>query len=123
MTNLHKLVTSVSLGILLVCAPGCGTNAPTKAAQAEQILITSVNVAMSQWASHVNAGKATQAQIDNVRKAYEAYYTAQTVAKAAIEKAIVKDPSATPADVATAASAVQSAEVAILGLVNSYLLK
>lgn len=78
---------------------------------------------MSQWASHVNAGKATQAQIDNVRKAYEAYYTAQTVAKAAIEKAIVKDPSATPADVATAASAVQSAEVAILGLVNSYLLK
>ncbi len=114
------------LAFLLLAAPiaihtGCGTNAPTKAAQAEQILIHSVNDGMATWATYVNAGKAKQSQIDTVHTAYNAYYSAQLVARATIEKAIAKDPSTSAADVTTANNAVTAAETSLLALLNQFI--
>lgn len=114
------IVSLLSLGLLLPLC-GCGTNAPTKAAQADQVLITTVNDAAQQWALYVNAGKAKQSQIDRFKTAYDAYYTAQQAARATIEKLIAKDPTTTAADVATANQAVLNAENALVSLVNSYL--
>lgn len=106
--------------LLLTLVPGCGTNAPTKAAQGEQILITSVNAGMDQWVAYVNSGKAKQSQIDAVHNAYDAYYAAQQVAKAVIEKAIAGQ-GATQADVTTANQAVTNAENVLLALLNQFI--
>lgn len=108
---------------VLLWTPGCGTNAPTKAAQAEQLVIHSVNDGMTEWATFVNAGKAKQSQIDRVKTAYNAYYAAQVTAKAVIEKAIAKDPNTTQADLDTANKAVKDAETSLIGLLNSFLIK
>lgn len=107
--------------LMALAITGCGTNAPTQAAQADQIVITSVNAGMSLWVNYVNAGKATQSQIDKVRMAYNAYYTAQQVAKAVIEKAIVANSTVTAADIATANQAVNDAETALLTILNQFL--
>ncbi len=109
--------------LAIVTFTGCGTNAPTKAAQGEQILITAVNDGMTEWAAYVNAGKAKQSQIDLVKISYNSYYTAQQTAKAVIEKVISKDPTATVADVGTANQAVKDAENALLVLLNSFIIK
>ncbi len=118
---MKSLLLAVLLSTALLC--GCGTNAPTKAAQAEQIVITSVNAAMSQWAAYVNAGKAKQSQIDRVRNIYNGYYTAELAAKAVIEKLIAKDPTTTQADIDTANQAVTDAGNALIAVLNSYLKK
>jgi len=101
--------------LLVASITGCGTNAPTKAAQGEQILITVVNDGMQQWAAFVNAGKATQSQINIVHTTYDGYYAAQQLAKAVIEKSL--------ADIAQANQAVKDAETALLALLNKYLIK
>ena len=122
-----RMVLGVSLFCLLCASAlyqtGCGTNAPTKDAQGEQILIHTVNDGMAEWANYVNAGKATQKQIDTVHKAYDDYYAAQQVAKAVIEKSIAKDPNTSPADIATANAAVEGAESSLLSLLNQFLIK
>lgn len=100
---------------------GCGTNAPTKAAQSEQVVITSVNVAVKQIVSAINAGKLTQKQCDTFKTAYVAYYDAQQVARAAIERFNAADPKATAQDMADAQNAVNNAEMTLLGIVNGLL--
>jgi len=115
-----------ALALLIPVAPfltSCGTNAPTKAAQAEAVLITSVNAGMSQWASYVNAGKAKQSQIDTVKTAYNSYYAAQLIAKAVIEKAIAKDPTATAEALNLSSQAVTDAENNLITLLNALLKK
>lgn len=74
----------VSLGLTIVTAAafalgGCA-DAPSKAIQADSVVITSVNVAMSTWASYVNAGNATQSQVAAVSNAYSLYYQFQLIA-------------------------------------------
>lgn len=100
---------------------GCGTNAPTKAAQAEQVLITSVNVGVKQIVAAINAGKLTAKQCEQFKTAYMAYYDAQQVARAAIEKFNANQPGATAQDMADAQTAVSNAEQTLLALINSLL--
>lgn len=70
----------------LILGEGCATTPAGKATQAETTVITSVDVAMQIWHDYVVSGKATQAQVDKVKGYYTAYYNAQIVAKAALEK-------------------------------------
>ena len=120
---MKRYAALLSLAIALSCPlwTGCGTNTPTKAAQAEQVLITSVNAGMAAWATWVNAGNATQKQIDTVKSAYGDYFAAQQVAKAVIEKAITASGTASAADIAAANTAVTNAETALLSLLNQFL--
>lgn len=105
----------------IVGLSGCGTNAPTKAAQAEQVVITTVNDAVHVIVPMINAGKLTRAQCDAFTSAYSKYYAAQMVVKAAIEKVNSSVPGATAADIASAQTAVDNAETTLLALVNSYI--
>jgi hypothetical protein len=121
-----KKILSLLIAALLVApvAPtlvGCGTTVPAKAAQGEKILIQSVNDGMALWADRVNAGKATQKQVDQVRKSYNDYLAAQAVAKAAIEKAITAGTASSSADIGAANAAVSAAEQTLLGLLNQLL--
>ena len=114
------------IGALLVCTvllTGCLTT--DRVVKTEGVLITTVDTGMSIWASYVTAhqsdGKVTQAQVDKVKVAYNAYYTAQQIAKAAIEKSIAG--TGTAADVATANAAVINAQTSLLAIINQYLIK
>lgn len=122
-TLVGLLILSV-LGVwLMLSAVSCGTTPAAKATQVERIVIHSVNDAMTEWAARVNAGKATQAQVDAVKKGYGDYLAAQAVAKAAIEKAAIAEQAGQPAtgDVDTANQAVSNAETALINLINSFL--
>lgn len=118
-----RMLSLALCAVAVMPMTGCGTNAPTKAAQAEQILITSVNDAVSELVGAINAGKLTQKQIDEAHAAYTAYYNAQQVAKAAIEKAITAPSGTSQADINTANAAVTNAENALITLANTYILK
>lgn len=114
------------IGALLVCTvllTGCLTT--DGVVKTEGVLITTVDTGMSIWASYVTThqsdGKVTQAQVDKVKTAYNAYYTAQQIAKAAIEKSIAG--TGTAADVATANAAVINAQTSLLAIINQYLIK
>lgn len=122
MKRLNKILLAALLLALPISFTGCGTTAPAKAAQVERVIILSVNDAMTEWAAHVNAGLATQKQIDTVKTAYNSYFVAQRAAKAAIEKAIIAgDTAATETDIASANQAVSDAEAALLSLINSFI--
>lgn len=111
--------------IIFLCLPaalaGCGATPATKAAQGEKILIQTVNDGMQEWAAYVKAGKASPALIQKIKTLYNAYYDAQQVAKAAIEKSIASAPGTSPADVDTANQAVKNAEQALLSALNQIL--
>lgn len=123
MKKLHfNLLLIALLAGSLAFLPGCGSTPASKAAQGERIVIHSVNDAMTEWAAYVNAGKATAQQIKDVQTAYDAYFAAQQVAKAAIEKLAVAESggqATSPADVATANAAVTNAENTLIGLIGS----
>ena len=124
-------ITMGPLPLLLLCAVlclgtnGCGTTPATKAAQADQIVITAVNDIMSEWWTFVNAGKATPAQIAQVETTYNAYYKAQMVLRGVLERSAVNDPATAPtaAEIATAKSTSDQAQVALLDLVRLLLQK
>lgn len=100
---------------------GCNSTPATAAYKTEGVIITSVDTGMRIWADQVNTGHATQKQVDTVKQAYNAYYDAQMLAKAALEKYIAsttKDAN----DVATANAAVGQAEAALLSVLNQFIL-
>jgi hypothetical protein len=74
--------TATKLGLLALFLVGslfvssC-KSATTTALNADAVIITSVNAAMTAWASEVNSGKATAAQITTVSNAYNVYYNSQ----------------------------------------------
>lgn len=73
------LLTGAIAGVGLV--NGCvGTTPVTVAAKTEGVVIPTVNAAMFSWRDWVVAGHATQAQVDQVKKSYDSYYSAQLVA-------------------------------------------
>jgi hypothetical protein len=117
------LIGCTLLGAVLMT--GCGTTPATKMAQVEQPIITTVNDAMAEWRDYVNAGKAKQSQIDSVKEAYVAYYIAQQVVKGVNLKLaqLETDPSVvppTPDEIKTAQGAFTQAELALIALVNEF---
>ena len=111
-------VTSLMLTAVIV-VPGC-KSPTTTVVQAEGVLITTVDTGMKVWATYVNAGHATQAQVDKVKAAYNVYYTAQLAAQAAIEK-VIENGTGSQSDVNIANAAVTAAEQALLQLLNQYI--
>lgn len=129
MKSLQKYKSLISIGAFLIVASSssilvtsCGTTPVTNAANADALLITSVNTGMTTWAQYVNAGKATQSQVDAVKNAYDTYYNAQLIVKAALETSITTT-NANAADSASASAAVTNAETALLNLLNLYIKK
>lgn len=118
-----KLKYLIPLVAALLCgfATGCTTGANNIAVKSEAALIPSVNIGMSAWADRVNSGKATQAQVDTVKTAYEAYYTAQIAAKAALERSIASNTPADEASATIAQNSMKEAQVALINLLNQYL--
>ena len=119
---MKKILTIVLLGFALATMPGC-KNPTATAYKSESALITSVDTAMKVWHDRVVAGKATQAQMDLVKKSYQTYYNAQQVAKAALELYISNTSTNTASASANAASArqaVSDAASALVSLVTLY---
>lgn len=117
-----KLLAIVSLSLALFT--GCNTPPTTVAYRVEGVVITTVDKGMNAWRDYVVAGFATKAQVLQVKDAYDKYYNAQLLARAAFEKAMAEADSATAADeIATANKAVADAESALLSLIQSFLNK
>lgn len=74
-TILALLLCIGSVGLV-----GCSTDATTTAVNSDAVVITGVNAAMTTWASYVNSGKATIAQVNSVSNAYALYYQSQIIA-------------------------------------------
>ncbi len=111
----------IALTSLCIITAGSSCKNPTQnAIKAEAVIIKSVDTGMQIWKDQVIAGKATQSQVDEVKKAYEAYYGAQQIAKAAIEKSLASG-STNSTDVVTANDAVSNAETSLLYLLNQYI--
>lgn len=100
---------------------GCGTNTPTKAAQVDKVVITTVNDGVKIIVKKINAGQLTQKQCDSFNDYYQKYYDAQQIVKAAIEKVNSAGATATVDDINRAQTAVNSAERALLDFINSVL--
>lgn len=124
MKTLLSLLSVVVLTLSANLFTGCGSTPVQKAIKSEGVLIVSVDSGMQIWASYVRQhqsdGKVTQSQVDTVKTAYNAYYDAQQVAKAIIEK-IITNGTTNPADIATANAAVINAENQLLALLNQYI--
>lgn len=119
---MRKFLTVVLLVAALaspVAFTGCGTVATT-AYQVESVAIPSVDTAMKIWADWVKAGHATQSQVDQVKSAYNKYYDAQLVVKAALIKYLASKDTASQTDLSTASAAVSAAEVAVIDLVKQF---
>lgn len=122
---MKKLIAVLVLASLLTgCLTGCGTTANNRATQTEAALIPSVNVAMSIWSAQVNAGRATQSQVDTVKIAYQNYYNAQIAFKGVLEKSIVNAQSAsTETEVNIANQAVEQAKLSLLTILSQFTTK
>lgn len=122
MTKIKSLIGLAMLSLALMFVTGCGSTKALAAYKTEGVIITSVNAGIGIWGDRVRAGNATQKQVDAVREAYVDYFTAQVVAKAAMEKYVASpDTASTPDELELANSAVKDAETALLNLLNEYL--
>lgn len=115
-----KPILIALLAITLLINGGCGSTPIQNAIKVEAPLITSVNAAMTLWSAYVKSGKATQAQINTIKQAYNTYYNAQLIVKAALEKLIIT-PTSTTAEVINANNALNVAEVSLINLINLYM--
>lgn len=83
MKKLLALLVCLSLlAPITLTQSGCANPGATSH-KVEVTTIPSVNAAMDQWKDYVLAGKASQAQLDQIKSAYQVYFTAQVHAKAA----------------------------------------
>ncbi len=101
---------------------GCGSTPAEVAYKGEALIIQSIDLGMKLWADQVNAGNATQKQVDEVKAAYNVYYNAQQAAKAALMKYLASQTKDS-ADVQAANAAVVNAENALLSILNQFILK
>lgn len=120
---MKNITLSLVLGFTLALGAGCKTSQINTSIKSEGVIIVTVDTGMKIWAQRVNAGQATQAQVDTVKIAYNAYYSAQQAAKAAIEKAMVSSStnSTSLTDIATANTAVVNAENSLLSILNTFI--
>jgi hypothetical protein len=121
---MKKLIIATISALLIVSTyTGCKTQTPaTTIYKVEGGIITTVDTGMQGWAMYVNQGHGTQVQIDAVKNAYNTYYNAQIVAKAALEQYMISGSTNT-VSIATASLAVSGAETSLLSLLNQYIIK
>lgn len=101
---------------------GCSTNQTSVAIKSEGVVVTTVDVGMQAWSIFVKNGGATQAQMDAVRSAYNAYYNSQLISKAALVQ-MVTSGSTNISDVQQANVVSNEAQTALIDLLNQYLTK
>lgn len=116
------LLLGVAIISLALFTVGCGSTPLQNAAKADAAVVMTVDQGMTAWSKYVNAGNATQAQVDAVHKAYDTYYNSQLVAKAAFESAIASSSTnSTPADTTTVQNAVNASKQALINLITQYM--
>ncbi len=123
--KLVYLIAAMIVAVIITAAStGCKTSDVQNTIKAEGVLITAVDTGMNVWhdyvVAHLTDGKVTQAQIDTVKTAYNAYADAQAVAKAAIEK-LLTHQGGTQSDVDAANAAVTAAEIKLLSIFNQFI--
>lgn len=118
-SQLIAVTAAVVLGFTVLVMTGCTTGTNNTTVKVESGLIPSVNVAMSVWKTRVEAGKATQAQVDQVHALYDLYYAAQLDLKAALEKSVVSKSPADEAAVTVAIAKSKASETTLLNTVNT----
>lgn len=118
MKKLNKYILIGLLAIAPIVYVGCGSTPIATANNTNAIIITSVNTGMTAWSSYVASGKATQQQVDAVKAAYNTYYNAELILKAALMTAIT---STNGIDLSKQTVDMQNAEVALLNILNQYL--
>ncbi len=119
--------TKVLLYLLALCAAvtivapisGCKSSPDVITYKTEGVVINTVNSSMKAWSDYVNAGHATQAQVDKVKSAYIQYYNGQQLAKAALEKYVASKSPDDLASVNSANAAVAASQGALISLVVS----
>lgn len=115
------IVTALALSTFVFCGASChNTKVDSTIIKSEGVLITTVDTGMKAWALYVNAGRATQAQVNAVKQAYNTYYNAQLIAEAALTT-YISTGSTNSADITGNATAVANAETALLNLLNTYI--
>jgi len=107
----YLIIPTLALSLLV---SGCATTSRTSSViKAEGVTVTTVDTGMKVWhdyvVAHLTDGKVNQAEIDAVANGYNIYYTAQLATEAALTKT-VSAGSTNTVDIATANSAVLSAE-------------
>jgi hypothetical protein len=107
--------------ILATVYSGCSTDATTTAVNADAVVISGVNAAMTAWAAKVNSGAATQAQVTTVSNLYEYYYQAQIVASN-LASLYVANPSTNLAGAEqTALAAAVASQTNLVAIINQLL--
>lgn len=103
----------------LVCAAlllsGCNTTPERVALTITNAQVIAVDSAMASWALYAKTGRANPKQIEQVKRAYEVYYAAALVEKAAWLGYVERDK--TKADIDQAAEVLLKARGALLNLV------
>ena len=82
----HIIIPALFLSLVI---SGCSTPSVVKT---EGVIVTTVDTGMKTWAlyvtAHLNDGKVTQKEINDVQTGYQAYYNAQLVSEALLENAV-----------------------------------
>lgn len=118
---MKQKILSILVSATLCCSiVGCTTTQQSVAIKTEGVIVVTVDTGMKAWATYVNSGKATIAQVNAVENAYNNYYTAQVAAEAALV-AVVSNTSTNTADINIANTYVTAAESQLLTLINSYI--
>lgn len=109
------------MSTFVFCGATCNKSSVASVAiKTENTIIITVDTGMKGWAMYVNAGNATQAQVDAVKNAYNTYYAAQSLADIALTDYIASG-STNSVSLNTINSQVATAETALLSLLNTYI--
>jgi hypothetical protein len=109
-------ITSAALSFI-----GCKSTPQTVAVKTEGVIIKSVDTAMMAWKDYTDTHVVSQSSIDKVHSAYDKYYRAQIVAKAALEAWIASKTPDNEKEWETANRAIGEASANVIELVKGLL--
>jgi hypothetical protein len=110
-----RFLLAIFVAILIA---GCAGTPTQNAIKVSGGVVVSVDAGMKLWSTYVNEGHATQAQVDAVENAYNAYYAAALADKAALTYAV---GTTNVVDITAVSQSLAAAESALTGLLNQYL--
>ena len=106
--------------VMLAAIISCSTPVVNTAVNADAVVISAVNAAMTVWAADVNAGRATAAEVLTVSNAYIAYYNSQIVVSN-LAAAYVASPSTNLSGaITTAEQALALSATNIVTIINTF---
>lgn len=120
-TYLVLVLLWVGLGVAFIHFTACKTPPQNIAYKAEGVVITTVDSTMKAWADFVRTHDVPQSQIDAVHQAYDKYYSAQLVARAAMETWVASKTEASATEWKTANADTVTAAQALIDVVKGFL--